>query len=314
MVEVMIRKGLRNPLDEAQVRRAVLALHTFAAKKNEERTKTPLVEDIEYLSCILTRKLVPAKTSLKPIPITLPHALYDESAEICLFVKDDDKKRIKETLEKDPVQGVTKVMTVKKLRKNFSRFEDKRALATTYDMFLADDRVLPYLKGPLGTTFLPRRRPLAGVCNNVKVARLDMTPEQIVDNIMVAANSCASLIPKGWNGVQSISIKTNNSVALPVYNALAPLAKLPPVGKTANLKKRKLDEYVAEAEEAEKETQCKKPVVEEKEVPKTKKNTKAVKVTETTEKMSKKQKRKPAKTTTPSAKKNALVKKKVAKK
>ncbi|RMX68438.1 hypothetical protein KXD40_008734 [Peronospora effusa] len=69
MVEVMIRKGLRNPLDEAQVRRAVLALHTFVAKKNEERTKTPLVEDIEYLSCIVTRKLVPAKTSLKPIPM-----------------------------------------------------------------------------------------------------------------------------------------------------------------------------------------------------------------------------------------------------
>ncbi|CAI5733646.1 unnamed protein product [Peronospora destructor] len=340
MVEVMIRKGLRNPLDEAQVRRAVLALHTFVAKKNEERTKAPLVEDIQYLSCILTRKLVPAKTSLKPIPITLPHALYDESAEICLFVKDDDKKRIKEALEKDPVQGVTKVMTVKKLRKNFSRFEDKRALAAAYDMFLADDRVLPYLKGPLGTTFFTKKKtPVAvrvsrqnvatsvrlasrrtafhvraGVCNNVKVARLDMTPEQIVDNIMVAVNSCASLIPKGWNGVQSISIKTNNSVALPVYNALAPLAKLPPVGKTANLKKRKLDEYVAEAEEAEKETQCKKPVVEEKEVPKTKKNTKAVKVTETTEKMSKKQKRKPAKTTTPPAKKNALVKKKVAKK
>ncbi|CAI5735953.1 unnamed protein product [Peronospora destructor] len=339
MVEVMIRKGLRNPLDEAQVRRAVLALHTFAAKKNEERTKTPLVEDIEYLSCILTRKLVPAKTSLKPIPITLPHALYDESAEICLFVKDDDKKRIKETLEKDPVQGVTKVMTVKKLRKNFSRFEDKRALAAAYDMFLADDRVLPYLKGPLGTTFFTKKKtPVAvrvsrknvatsvrlasrrtafhvsaGVCNNVKVARLNMTPEQIVDNIMVAANSCASLIPKGWNGVQSISIKTNNSVALPVYNALAPLAKLPPVGKTANLKKRKLDEYVAEAEEAEKETQCKKTVVEE-EVPKTKKNAKAVKAIETTEKMSKKQKRKPAKTTTPLAKKNALVKKKVAKK
>ena len=38
-----------------------------------------------------------------------------------------------------------------------------------------------------------------------------------------------------------------DSVALPVYNALASLAKLPPVGKTANLKKRKLGELLAEA-------------------------------------------------------------------
>ncbi|CAI5708119.1 unnamed protein product [Hyaloperonospora brassicae] len=266
-------KGLQSPLDEAQVRRAVLVLQAFVDKRKQEQARTPLVDNVDYVSCILTRKLVPAKTSLKPIPITLSHALYDEEAEICLIVKDSDKKRIKEALAQDPVTGVTKVLTVKKLRKNFSRFEDKRALADAYDMFLADDRVLPYLKGALGTKFFVKKKaPVAvrvsrknvstsvrlasrrtalhvsgGVCNNVKVARLDMTPEQIVDNIMVAMNHCANLVPKRWNGVQSVSIKTNDSVALPVYNALASLAKLPPVGKTANLKKRKLEEFLAEA-------------------------------------------------------------------
>jgi hypothetical protein len=69
MTEVTIKKGLRNPLEEAQVRRAVLALQAFVAKKSEQRTKTPLVEDAEFISCILTRKLVPAKSSLKPIPV-----------------------------------------------------------------------------------------------------------------------------------------------------------------------------------------------------------------------------------------------------
>ncbi|KAG6611834.1 ribosomal l1 domain-containing protein 1-like [Phytophthora cinnamomi] len=358
MAEVTIKKGLRNPLDEAQVRRAVLALQTFVAKKSEERAKAPLVEDAEFVSCILTRKLVPGKTSLKPIPINLPHPLHDEGAEICLFVKDEDKKRIKEALAKDPVAGVTKVMTVKKLRKNFSRFEDKRALAAAYDMFLADDRVLPYLKGHLGTKFFSKKKqPIAvrvsrksvaasvrlasrrtalhvsaGVCNNVKVARLDMTPEQIVDNIMVAMNSCASLVPKGWNGVQSISVKTSDSVALPVYNALATLAKLPPVGKTANLKKRKLEEFVAEADEEEapkaKKQQVKKAAVKEEEAPKAKKAKKTgKKQVETPVKEEKKEASKAKKavkaeaaaekkpeTTTPPAKKKARGKKKVAKK
>ncbi|KAG7383034.1 Ribosomal L1 domain-containing protein 1 [Phytophthora pseudosyringae] len=350
MAEVTIRKGLRNPLDEAQVRRAVLALQAFAAKQSEARAKTPLVEDVDYVSCILTRKLVPAKASLKPIPITLPHALYDESAEICLFVKDEDKKRIKEALATDPVQGVTKVMTVKKLRKNFSRFEDKRALAAAYDMFLADDRVLPYLKGPLGTKFfIKKKQPVAvrvsrkgvsksvrlaakrtafhvsaGVCNNVKVARLDMTPEQIVDNVMVAMNNCAALVPKGWNGVQSISVKLADSVALPVYNALATLAKLPPVGKTANLKKRKLEEFVAEAEKEED-----KPKSDNKKEGKTKTNSKKEGKTKTNSKKedkpksnkkedkpkSNKKEDKPAEmTTTPPAKKKARGKKKVSKK
>ncbi|KAG1687865.1 hypothetical protein DVH05_004595 [Phytophthora capsici] len=333
MADVTIRKGLRNPLDEAQVRRAVLALQTFAAKQKDDRAKKPLVEDVDYVSCILTRKLVPAKTSLKPIPITLPHALYDESAEICLFVKDEDKKRIKEALAKDPVQGVTKVMTVKSLRKKFSRFEDKRALAAAYDMFLADDRVIPYLKGPLGTKFfVKKKQPIAvrvsrksvansvrlasrrtafhvsaGVCNNVKVARLDMTPEQIVDNVMVAMNNCASLVPKGWNGVQSISIKLADSVALPVYNALATMAKLPPVGKTANLKKRKLEEFVAEVEEEEAPTKQDKKA--KKEAPKTKKAKKEEAVKEEAPKAKKekneKKEKKEKKKETPKAKKEA---------
>ncbi|KAF1786894.1 Ribosomal protein L1/ribosomal biogenesis protein [Phytophthora cactorum] len=344
MTDVTIRKGLRNPLDEAQVRRAVLALQTFAAKKSEEQAKTPLVEDVDYVSCILTRKLVPAKASLKPIPITLPHALYDASAEICLFVKDEDKKRIKEALAKDPVQGVTKIMTVKKLRKNFSRFEDKRALAAAYDMFLADDRVLPYLKGPLGTKFfVKKKQPVAvrvsrkdvansvrlaarrtafhvsaGVCNNVKVARLDMMPEQIVDNIMVAMNNCASLVPKGWNGVQSISVKLADSVALPVYNALASLAKLPAVGKTANLKKRKLEEFIAEADEEAEAPKTKKQGKKE-EAPPAKKAKKPAKVEEAAEEAPKKQNKKakkedkPAETTTPPAKRKVRGKKKVSK-
>ncbi|GMF20850.1 unnamed protein product [Phytophthora fragariaefolia] len=259
--------------------------------------------------------------------------------------------RIKQALAADPVAGVTKVMTVKKLRKSFSRFEDKRALAAAFDLFLADDRVLPYLKGPLGTKFFAKKKqPVAvrvsrknvaaslrlaarrtalhvsaGVCNNVKVARLDMAPELVVDNVMVAMNSAASLVPKGWNGVQSISLKTSDSVALPVYNALATLAKLPPVGKTANLKKRKLEEVVAEAAAADapkptKQAKKAAPKKQEKQVqakqddpPKPKKaapKKAAAKKPAKTEAAAEKA----AETTTPPAKKKARGKKKVAKK
>ncbi|KAG7395660.1 Ribosomal L1 domain-containing protein 1 [Phytophthora boehmeriae] len=333
MTDATIKKGLRNPLDEAQVRRAVLALQSFVAKQQQERAKQPLVETAPSVQCIITRKLVPAKAAVKPIPIDLPHAIHDETAEICLFVKDDDKKRIKEALEKDPVPGLAKVMTVKKLRKNFSRFEDKRALAGAYDMFLADDRIVTYLKAPLGNTFfVKKKQPIAvrvsrnsvsaslkratnrtafhvnaGVCNNVKVARLDMTPQEIVDNIMVGMNRCAAVVPKGWNGVQSISVKTDDSLALPIYNALAPLAKLPAVGKTHNLKKRKLEEFVADHDEQEQEKakgkkkgkketkveEVKKQQKKKAETPKEqpKKTSKAAKTEEETPKKSKKAKK-----------------------
>lgn len=82
----------------------------------------------------------------------LPHAIRKQP-EMCLLVKDTDKERVKKILKEDPVEGLTKVMTLKKLRKNFTRFEDRRTLVGAYDLFLADDRILPYLKSPVGKVF-----------------------------------------------------------------------------------------------------------------------------------------------------------------
>lgn len=62
-----VKKGQRSPLDEAQVRKAVVALQSFVAKQRAERPKQPLVEAAEPLSCILTRKVVPSKAAIKPI-------------------------------------------------------------------------------------------------------------------------------------------------------------------------------------------------------------------------------------------------------
>lgn len=187
---------------------------------------------------------------------------------MCLIVKTEDKARIKAALAADPVAGLAKVMDLKKLQKNFSRFEDRRALAGAYDLFLADDRILSYLPKALGTKFFAQKKqpvPVrvsrkdvsfavravyqrtqmvvsTGACTNVKVAHLGMSVDEIVENVIVAMNNCAAHIPKGWNGVQSINLKTSESVALPIYNSLASLAKLPPMPKKVALAKRKLEE------------------------------------------------------------------------
>ena len=61
------KRHVKNPLDEAQVRRAVVALKAFLDKQKEDRTKQPLVENPDTISCIITRKKIPGKASLKPI-------------------------------------------------------------------------------------------------------------------------------------------------------------------------------------------------------------------------------------------------------
>ncbi|GLD98855.1 hypothetical protein PINS_up007573 [Pythium insidiosum] len=284
------KRGLRNPLDEAQVRKAVAALQYFLEKNKGDSTKKQLVTQTEYISCIITRKAIPSKGSLKPIQIDIPHSLWggENDAEMCLFVKDTDKDRIKKALAEDPVPGLSKVMSVKKLRKNFSQFDDKRTLAGAYDMFLADDRILPYLKTPLGTKFfVKKKQPVAvrvsrkdvsnairavfhrttmhtstGPCTNVRVAHFGMSVDEIVENIIVAMNNCAAHVVKGWHGVQSISIKTADSLALPIYNALSDVAKLPPVANKKVLLKRKLEEV--EASEPTKEAAPQTPAKKQK--------------------------------------------------
>jgi hypothetical protein len=218
----------------------------------------------------------------------VPHSLFgaENDAELCLFVKDSDKDRIKKAVAEDPVPGLAKVMAIKKLRKNFKQFEDRRTLAGAYDLFLADDRILPYLKSPLGTKFfVKKKQPIAvrvsrkdvsnsiravfhrtamhvsaGACTNVKIAHFGLTIDQIVDNILVGMNNCAAHIPKGWLGIQSISVKTNASIALPIYNALADMAKLPPVASKKAQLKRKLEEVETKKAKTVKEEETEAPV------------------------------------------------------
>jgi ribosome biogenesis protein UTP30 len=50
------------------------------------------------------------------------------------------------------------VIGISKLRAKFRPYEAKRSLCHAYDMFLADDRVLPMLPRILGKKFFERKK------------------------------------------------------------------------------------------------------------------------------------------------------------
>jgi len=60
----------------------------------------------------------------------------------------------------------------------------------------------------------------SGACSAVKIAKSSFTVEQIVQNILQSILIIVSKIPKKWNNIQSLHIKTKDSVALPIYNSL----------------------------------------------------------------------------------------------
>jgi ribosome biogenesis protein UTP30 len=208
-------------------------------------------DDVEAYSVLVSTRRVPQRASNKLVPIPLPFPLLNlDVAEVCLIVKDhqgeghkDAKKRVAE-MEKC---GVAKVLGISKLRNNYKPHEAKRQLCDSYDLFLADARILPLLPKLLGKHFFKKKRqpvPVdltkkdwvaqirkaaaatyarqgAGTCVSVKIGRGSHSQKEIVANCVAAVDAVVErVVARKWANVQSVFLKTTDSVALPLYNAL----------------------------------------------------------------------------------------------
>lgn len=85
----------------------------------------------------------------------LPNPLYTK-ADVCLITK-DPQREYKDLLAAQAVAGVTKVVDYSHLRAKFKTYEARRQLAASFDLFLADDRILPLLPKVLGKAFFKKK-------------------------------------------------------------------------------------------------------------------------------------------------------------
>jgi len=88
----------------------------------------------------------------------IPHTIYGrEGCEMCLLTK-DPQSEFKAYVEQRPVRGLKQVLSVTTLRKEYGLYKDKRKLMSAFDLFLADDRILPLLPPLLGKGFFARKK------------------------------------------------------------------------------------------------------------------------------------------------------------
>jgi len=163
----------------------------------------------------------------------------------CFFFNaGEGHKKAKAKVVEDNVAGVAKVLGISKLRSKFESHEAKRQLCNSYDLFLADERVLPSLPKLLGKTFFKKKKQpvpvkltgkdwaphikkacdatylfLGGSSINVRVAKSSQTEKECVENIMAALEGAVELLPGKFNGLKSLYLKTAQSVALPIYQS-----------------------------------------------------------------------------------------------
>ncbi|GAB2302301.1 hypothetical protein Dimus_036315 [Dionaea muscipula] len=185
------------------VKKAVKALQKWRATKSLAE-KPQLLSSNELVFLVVTLYKIPFKGRTNAYKIPLPHPLhsFDESSEFCLFI-DDRHGRLssKDAKEKIDAEGIpiSKVIKLSKLKTDFKGFEAKRKLCDSFDMFFADKRVIPLLP------------------NLLKVVRVSMMVEEIVENVVAAINGMVEIVPKAWTNVRSLHLKLPESLALPVY-------------------------------------------------------------------------------------------------
>lgn len=138
------------------------------------------------------------------------------------------------------------VVGLSKLRTKYESHEAKRQLCNSYDLFLADDRIIPSLPKLIGKAFFKRKKqpipvdlkaadfpaqvksaceatymtPPSGTCISVRIARSSMSQQEIIANAAAALKGIVQHIPKKWSNVQAVYMKTSESVSLPVYQVL----------------------------------------------------------------------------------------------
>lgn len=258
----------RSPVDPDLLNRAQVALIKYHERTAEQEDKASLLgSDLPvYVQFTLVR--VPEKTSTRPICLDIPHPLHKlmkddndghddaqddidndglDDVEVCLIVKDEAKPWVVDLIQKFPshLSYIKKVLTLTSLRKKYTQYKDRRELVGRYDLFLADDRILPMLGKALGKSFFQQKKqpvPIkvtrkealpfavkrclsgtfmwvsAGTCLSIKAGNTAMPTRNLTENIDAIIVNAASHIPRKWGNIAAISIKTNKSVALPIYN------------------------------------------------------------------------------------------------
>lgn len=259
-------------LDSDLVNKAVSAVLKYHEKVTEGKSdKLTLIGNDRPVQVQLTLLRAPGKSNPKPAQLLVPHPFYKladtsdddsdgvEEPEICLIVKDEAKDWCLTMIEKFPdhMGCVKKVLTLDSLRKKHQSYDQKRQLLSKYNMFMADDRILPMMSKALGKVFIKAKKlpiPITltresavpfviqkalsatymtintGTCISIRAGHTGMAPENLAANVVAIAKAAAKKVPHSWANIQMIGVKTADSVSLPVYNktpeALREIAKL----------------------------------------------------------------------------------------
>ncbi|XP_071439821.1 ribosomal L1 domain-containing protein CG13096 [Hetaerina americana] len=218
--------------------------------------KSLFADEGEYIRLQISAIRIP-KNKKKNYRFTLPNGILKETAEVCLFVKNHSKhtreyedtvRNFKNILAEAGVTGISEVISVNQLMQEYKTYEMKRRLAARFDLFLADSAISNWLHGALGKHFHRcRKQPTPvnlksknlkaeidkalvkttltitgkGAQLMTKIGHTKQSVEEICQNIEALVKGLRFTFPGKWKNVRSLLIRTDDSIAVPLYFSYA---------------------------------------------------------------------------------------------
>ncbi|XP_023584240.1 ribosomal L1 domain-containing protein 1 [Trichechus manatus latirostris] len=239
----------RLELDKIQVKKAVKAL--LAHSRSRKNANEVLLNENENLFLMVVLWKIPKK-ELR-VRLSLPYAIRPDLAEVCLFTKDEPNLTPEKTehfyrnlLNKHNIKTVSQIIPLRTLKKEYKPYEAKLRLLGSFDFFLTDARIRRLLPSIIGKHFYLRKKvPVCvnllakdlskeindciggtimnisknGSCSTIRVGHTGMMVQHIIENVIAVTKGLSEKLPEKWESVKLLYLKTEKSVALPIFSS-----------------------------------------------------------------------------------------------
>ncbi|XP_037007111.2 ribosomal L1 domain-containing protein 1 [Artibeus jamaicensis] len=236
-------------LDKGQIRKAVEAL--LAHSRSRKNGNGLLLNEKENFFLMVVLWKIPSK-ELR-VRLSLPHGIRSDLADVCLFTKDEPNVTPEKTecfykklLNNHGIKTISQVIPFRTLKKEYKAYEAKLRLLGSFDLFLTDARIRRLLPSHLGRHFYKRKKvpvPVnlkaknlskeinasiggtvlniskSGSCSTIRIGHTGMQAQHITENIVAVTKMLSQKLPEKWESVKLLYVKTERSVALPVFSS-----------------------------------------------------------------------------------------------
>ncbi|KAG0502502.1 hypothetical protein HPP92_002574 [Vanilla planifolia] len=209
----------------------------------QRKQKKPAAGHDDCIYLVLTLAKPPHRLQMKPYSLTLPHPPQAPSA-VSLVLDDRPNSTISLSSARDLVRTlslpVSEILSLsyilsgilpagellfadrrivpslnRALRKFGSKNDmSKRKRSRLLELNLLDKGWPEHLRKECFSTVL---RLGSGTCCVIRVGSASQARDEVVDNVLAAAEGAALSVPRKWSNVMAFHLKTSESLALPIY-------------------------------------------------------------------------------------------------